>query len=144
MGFRDPVGAVRASMAGKGARRLLLAVWLTSIAVDAYCSLLPGLQLPGAFWNVDKLYHCAAYAWLGGLAVLTMPGRGSGRIAAASMIVLGGLLEWGQSFVPGRTASFGDAAANAAGVVLGLWLAGLLGKKGMPPAAGGEHPPRTP
>lgn len=125
-------------------RRALLGVWLVSIAVDVSCSLLPRLELPGAAWNADKLYHCAAYAWLGGLAVLAVPGRRRGRLAALAMILLGALLEWGQSFVPGRMASLGDAAANTVGVLLGMWLATRWGerKQGMPPTAGGKQSSR--
>jgi len=129
---------------GTAVRRCLVGVWLASMAVDVVCSLLPRLELPGAMWNADKLYHGAAYAWLGGLAVLAVPGRTAGRLAALSMIVLGALLEWGQSFVPGRTASLGDAAANAVGVLLGLWLATRWKGGKTPPAAGGNHSPRTP
>lgn len=93
------------------------------MAVDSYCSLLPDLELPGDFVNVDKLYRGATYAWLGGLAVLSFAGKTAGRVAAGSMIALGGLLEVGQSFVPGRTASLGDATANAIGVIAGVALA---------------------
>ena len=125
---------------GTAVRRCLVGVWLASMAVDVVCSLLPRLELPGAMWNADKLYHGAAYAWLGGLAVLAVPGRTAGRLAALSMIVLGALLEWGQSFVPGRTASLGDAAANAVGVLLGLWLA-TRWKGGKTPRRGESFPP---
>ena len=90
--------------------------------------LLPRLELPGNFWNVDKAYHFATYAWLGGLAVLSLRGKKKGLLAAAGMVVLGALLEWGQSFVPGRDASLGDATANALGVLLGVWCAAWLRK----------------
>lgn len=103
-------------------RRLAMVVWLGSIAVDIHASLMPDLKLPGAAWNSDKFCHFATYAWLGGLALVAVPGRRAGRLAAVAMIVLGAALEWGQSFVPPRTASVGDALANAAGVLLGVWL----------------------
>ena len=45
------------------------------------------------------------------------------------MIPLGGLVEWGQSFVPGRTASMGDAVANALGVFLGIWLVDVMAER---------------
>jgi VanZ family protein len=104
-------------------RRILLAGWLASMAVVAYLSLLPGIELPVTFWNADKFYHFLAYGWLGALPPLAFAGRERGRAAAYAMVILGALLEWGQSFVPGRAASAGDAVANALGVFLGIWLA---------------------
>ena len=113
------------------ARRGILAVWLLSAAMIGYLSLLPGIELPVSFWNADKIYHCLAYAWLGALPLWGFASQGRGRAAAYAMVVLGGLLEWGQSFVPGRTASTGDAVANAVGVFLGIWLAeGLRARLG--------------
>jgi len=103
-------------------RRAVLAVWLVSVAGTIYVSLLPRLELPIEFWNADKLYHAATYAWLGGLPLWAFVHGGRARAAAYAMIVLGGLLEWGQSFVPGRSASLGDATANAFGVFVGIWL----------------------
>lgn len=104
-------------------RRFVLAAWLLSTAVIAYLSLLPGVELPVSFWNADKVYHCLAYAWLGALPLWAFARSDRGRAVAYAMVVFGGLIEWGQSFVPGRTASVGDAVANAVGVFLGIWLA---------------------
>ena len=112
-------------------RRIVLAGWCLSVVGAAYLSLLPGLDLPGDFWNADKLYHMLAYTWLGALPVWCFADARRGRAAAYGMVVLGALLEWGQSLVPGRTASMGDAVANALGVFLGIWLAeGLLVRLG--------------
>ncbi len=107
-------------------RRAFLTLWLASVAATVYVSLLPRLELPVDFWNADKLYHMAAYAWLGGLPLWAFASGNRARAAAYCMIPLGGLLEWGQSFVPGRTASMLDAVANALGVFVGLWLAETL------------------
>ena len=38
-------------------RAILVAGWVFSLAVVVYLSLQPGIELPGAFWNADKLYH---------------------------------------------------------------------------------------
>lgn len=107
-------------------RRFVLAVWVLSGGMIAFLSLQPGIEMPVSFWNADKVYHCLAYAWLGGLPLLAFSGPVWGRIAAWSMVGLGLLLEWGQSLVPGRTASLGDALANAVGVLLGILAARLL------------------
>ncbi|WP_300160213.1 VanZ family protein [Solidesulfovibrio sp.] len=104
-------------------RRVMLALWIVSVAGTCWASLTPRLELPVDFWNADKLYHTLTYAWLGGLPLWAFATGGRARAAAYCMIPLGGLLEWGQSFVPGRTASMGDAVANALGVFLGIWIA---------------------
>jgi VanZ family protein len=46
--------------------------------------------------------------------------------AALSMIILGVLLEIGQYFIPGRTFSLMDIAANSLGVILGIILGHYL------------------
>jgi VanZ family protein len=104
-------------------RRIVLVTWLVSAGIIAYLSLLPGIELPVTFWNADKVYHFLAYGWLGALPLWAFARRDLGRAMAYAMVGLGSLLEWGQSFVPGRTASIGDAVANALGVFLGIWLA---------------------
>lgn len=107
----------------------MMALWLVSVAATIVVSLVPRLELPITFWNADKLYHALAYAWLGALPLWAFVSGERARAAAYCLIPLGGLLEWGQSFVPGRTPSMGDAVANALGVFVGLWLAEtLMGK----------------
>ncbi|WP_428566066.1 MAG: VanZ family protein [Solidesulfovibrio sp. DCME] len=103
-------------------RRVMLAVWIVSVAATVWLSLTPRLELPLDFWNADKLYHGLTYAWLGALPLWAFARGDRARAAAYLMIILGGLLEWGQSFVPGRSASMGDAVANALGVFVGIWL----------------------
>ena len=107
-------------------RRAVLAVWIFSVASTIYLSLLPGLEQPLKFWNSDKLYHMLCYAWLGALPLVAFAKGDTARNAAYCMIPLGGLIEWGQSFVPGRTSSMLDAVFNAVGVFLGIWLAETL------------------
>jgi len=107
-------------------RQAMMALWLVSVAATIAVSLLPHLELPINFWNADKIYHALAYAWLGALPLWAFASGERARTAAYLMIPLGGLLEWGQSFLPGRFASMGDAVANALGVFVGLWLAETL------------------
>ncbi len=107
-------------------RQVMLALWIVSVGAICWVSLAPRLELPLDFWNADKLYHALAYAWLGGLPLWAFATGERARAAAYCMIPLGGLLEWGQSFVPGRTASMGDAVANALGVFVGIWIAERL------------------
>ena len=107
-------------------RRIILVLWIISVVATCWVSLTPRLELPVNFWNADKLFHGLTYAWLGGLPLWAFSTGDRARAAAYLMIPLGGLLEWGQSFVPGRTASMGDAVANALGVFVGLWLSEAL------------------
>jgi len=102
--------------------RIILLLWGISICVVIYYSLIPQVEFPIDFWNADKLYHCAAYGWLAVLPILGLAKRRLAMSAALSMIILGVLMEIGQHFVPGRTFSLLDIAANSLGVVLGIFL----------------------
>ncbi len=107
-------------------RRTALAAWIACAVATAWVSLLPDVNLPVDFWNADKLYHMAAYVGLGGLPLLAFASRSRALAASYAAIFMGALLEWGQSFVPGREASMGDAVANAVGVFVGIALADAL------------------
>jgi len=98
----------------------VLVVWAVSVGAVCYYSLIPHLELPVDFWNADKLYHFAAYAWLATLPMVGLRTRKVAVAAALSMLILGMLLEAGQSYLPGRIASFIDALANSLGVLVGL------------------------
>ncbi len=101
--------------------RTIFIVWCISICAVSYFSLIPQLELPVDFWNADKAYHCAAYAWLSALAMLSFPIRRLALSSALFMIILGILLEIGQHFIPGRSFSLLDMAANSLGVFLGIF-----------------------
>jgi VanZ family protein len=49
-------------------------------------------------------------------------------VALVFAVGLGALLEWGQSFVPGRDMSFADGIANTLGVFSGMLFFRLQGK----------------
>jgi VanZ family protein len=94
--------------------------------------------LPFLVWN-DKIQHFGAYLGLAFLAVLGFERRRVGAGLALSMILLGGVLEVGQLFSPGRTADILDAAADSCGVLSGLALA--LPLTGRLAARKSESPP---
>jgi len=98
----------------------VLVVWAVSVGAVCYYSLIPHLELPVDFWNADKLYHFAAYAWLGLLPMIGFRTRRVAVLAALSMLILGTLLEVVQSHIPGRDLSMLDALANSLGVVAGV------------------------
>ena len=102
-----------------GLRMLLVAYLLGIILV----SLTPGEFVPSSSQlHMDKVGHFLAYGGLGFLIGLTFP-RGNGRfVAVLAIIGMGFLLEWGQSFVPGREMSLADGLVNTCGVLIGLLL----------------------
>lgn len=97
---------------------------LYTLAVTAV-SLLPRAGVPG-HGHMDKVAHFVAYFGMGIMAWHTMPGLRLRLLAAAAGVGLGGLLEVIQYFVPGRSASYADAAVNTLGVGVGLAAAAIL------------------
>ena len=91
-------------------------------------SLTPSDALPGIeLW--DKLQHVLAYLILAVTGAVAFPGRRSLPWLAVGLLILGCVLEAIQAFIPGRTASFDDAIANAIGVGLGLVIARVAGSR---------------
>jgi VanZ family protein len=95
---------------------------------------------PGVDWLPigDKIAHVALYGVLGGALAWS---RWSERGRPVHAVLLGlGLLyavsdEWHQSFVPGRTASLADLAADAVGLFLGYFtLLALMSRSSPLPA----------
>ena len=104
--------------------RFMQVVWVLSIALVAYLSLSPQIDLPFGFKGIDKVYHSLAYLWL---AVIPFLGFQTFKIALAGallMIPFGIGLEYAQDYVHGRFFSVADMVANGTGVVLGM----ILGK----------------
>jgi VanZ family protein len=112
----------------------LLWLWLP-VALDAglifYLSSIPQLATPPGPFS-DKHFHGGSYALLAALLVRALA---SGRMAGVTArVAIGAFLlatlygatdEFHQLFVPGRTASFADLAADALGAAaaVGLLLA---------------------
>jgi VanZ family protein len=101
-------------------KKIMRSIWLISVCVIVYSSLIPRLELPIGFWNEDKLYHFVAYGWLGILPMIGFASRKVRATASLSMVIVGLLLEIGQLHVPGRMFSFADVCANSLGVIAGM------------------------
>ncbi|MBE2224219.1 MAG: VanZ family protein, partial [Anaerolineae bacterium] len=85
-----------------------------------FVSLIPGtVFLSSSVAHLDKVGHFFAYTGLGFLIGLTFRHRNGRLLVAVGVIFLGFLLEWGQSFVPGRDMSLADGLVNTCGVILG-------------------------
>jgi VanZ family protein len=102
--------------------------WCAAIFFLSHQSTLP--STPGG----DKTAHVGAYAIMGALFARAFwfgtpwAKRTLFAGAAAVSIAYGAFDEIHQYFVPGRHASFGDFAADAAGAVLGSLGFGLLAR----------------
>jgi VanZ family protein len=92
----------------------------------AYALIVGALSLqPGgnsAIGSYDKLAHFLTYAVFAVLAYRLGLARATFVFCALAIVAYSGLLEFGQSFIPGRMMSGLDLIANAAGVVLGSVL----------------------
>lgn len=78
---------------------------------------------PSSGW--DKFDHLAAFAALGFVACWARRGRGPAAVLIV-LCVYGGVIEWLQMSIPGRSAEWGDWAADLLGASLGaaiFWLA---------------------
>jgi hypothetical protein len=111
---------------GNKASWVLKAVWFLSIAFVGYLSLAPRVEIPCQFSGADKLAHCLAYAWLAGLPIFALGKRELAFLGATLMLPFGIGLEVAQAYVPGREFSVADMIADAAGVVLGMIVAGYV------------------
>ena len=97
------------------------------LAAIAYLSVTPTTSISV---GSDKAGHFIAYSVLMiNVGLITLPKMKSFRNGIVFSISYGVLMEICQYFVPGRTFSFYDMVANAAGVGLGTIISFLLGKQ---------------
>jgi hypothetical protein len=85
--------------------------------------------LAQAFPHQDKLHHLLGFAVFAYSLRFAFPSLGLLRSVIAGLAVALAI-EAMQHWLPGRTSSLGDMAANIAGLLLGAWLA----KAPAPPA----------
>ncbi|MPY74867.1 MAG: VanZ family protein [Alphaproteobacteria bacterium] len=109
---------------GRTLRKLGRAGFAISILAIVVLSLLPGDDLPDVDLS-DKIGHFIAYAEIALLGILGYRAR-TGTILAA-VAALGGVLEIGQIYVPGRSADIVDFAVNGLGILAGYAAARLAG-----------------
>ena len=113
---------------GSSLRRVLWPGAMSCVAALIALSWVPGQYVlrTGVLSNYQE--HFVAYALAG--IVVAAARRGTGPIyVAAFFILLAGVLELGQNFVPGRSAAVESVFASASGAIAGValtWLAALL------------------
>lgn len=103
-------------------RILARAAFVLAVLVVIVGSLTPAAEMPEIAVS-DKIQHFAAYAGLAFLALVGWPRQGPFGWPVMSVVVAGPTIEVLQHLVPGRSASVGDAAADIAGVVIGVLCA---------------------
>ena len=98
--------------------------------VITYLSLIPAEELPKLeLW--DKLEHALAYAVVAVAAGVGWAGhRRAKALLGIGLMVLGVVLEFLQSFVPGRLTDPGDALANLTGILVGLGIVAAVARVG--------------
>jgi len=72
--------------------------------------------------RIDEYVHALAFAGLSVLALLAFRQTKNAALALASVLIVGLASEAAQFFIPGRSASFEDVAANLTGMAAGLVL----------------------
>lgn len=103
--------------------RALLALLLLAVAWLAFSPAPP----PQADTGWDKANHALAFAVLAAVGELALwPHRARRRLTVAGLLCYGALIELLQSQLPARSGEWGDLAADAAGIVIGLLLAAPL------------------
>ena len=95
--------------------------------VILFLTSIPNPPVPRELASSDKLVHCAMYFGLGFLMARALLQESSVALAIAVTVTLGlviaGLDEWHQQFIPGRSMDAADWRADAAGVALGVIVA---------------------
>ncbi|TGD73422.1 hypothetical protein E4634_10330 [Mangrovimicrobium sediminis] len=102
------------------ARRLHWLIVVGYAALVAWLSLEPaiGQELNG----IDKTAHFATYLTFALLAAIVLQRPRHYLWGCLAIGVFGGLLEWSQQYVPGRTFSLLDLRANLFGLCAGMLL----------------------
>ena len=88
----------------------------------------------------DKLVHGCLFAVLGALAARSWSQPNQRWRTLAALLLLGVLTEVLQSFIPGRSASWGDWVADAVGACAGLFVWPLAPARNMSGTAAGHRP----
>lgn len=112
----------RMTLSDKKTRRFLQFVWAIDVCLVIIVSLLPGRAFPSRLFLSDKILHFLSYVLLAALPILSIERTLIAIMPALSMTILGVLLEYGQIFVQGRSAEFGDVIANTLGVMCGMFI----------------------
>lgn len=99
-----------------------LIIWILLILVITAGSLLPQVSTPEKY-HLDKFIHGCAYAMLAFLAFFFTKNQKVFIFIIVLLIFIGGGIEILQTFIPGRSGTIGDFAADFIGSICGALLA---------------------
>lgn len=100
---------------------MLQTIFIAYVLFVIVLSLIP-LPSTGTAMYTDKIIHFLMYGIMGFLAYISVPSKSGRKYLLVFIVLLGAALELIQIFIPGRSASYIDLAANTAGVVFAIFL----------------------
>ena len=103
---------------------LLPTTWLAELRVQ-WRWFSEAINRVEALWPAVDMVHVLMFAAVGVLVALAFPAVRVGRLLLA-IAVLAGVSEFVQIWVPGRTASVGEAVLDVVAAIAGMLLAGAL------------------
>lgn len=106
---------------------MLQLVFIAYVLLVIFLSLIP-LPSSGGGMYTDKIAHFVMYAGIAFLAYVSVRPMRKRLYLLVSSILLGVSLEFLQIYIPGRSTSVLDAAADAAGVLTGFLFCWILAK----------------
>lgn len=106
-------------------KQLVLTFWVLVVIAIIVTSLLPNTYPPTEH-NMDKVLHFGAYGFMAFLPALVIGSRRNLVWVAVFLLGVGAATEIGQYFVPERSCSWGDFAANTLGVVVGSFAGSFI------------------
>ena len=101
-----------------------IAIFVIYALLVSYASLSPASGIAIEPW--DKLAHFLTYGLFAVLGYGVVKSNKVYLFVCLAIVLYSGLMEVGQSFVPGRSMSAYDLLANTLGVVLGALLARII------------------
>ena len=103
-----------------GLRWLWRLALLAALIIGWFMALEPGTGKSAWFPHADKLQHAIAFAayWCVGVLAGVRPRV----LLALGLLGFGIAIEWAQSMIPGREASWADVVADAVGIGLGAMI----------------------
>lgn len=123
---KTPGRFARAITTGPAAVQSWRALLALLVVVVGYLALTP-YPPAGIDTGWDKLNHVLAFTALAFSASLSCPtSPGARRLLLCALLAYGGAIEIAQSFVPGRSAEWGDLLADALGIASGAVIAAVV------------------
>lgn len=107
-------------------KSISVALFVFYTALIAFVSLQPASGVSIGSW--DKVFHLASYAVFAILAYGVVQKPRLYIYLCVAIVAYGGLMEFGQSYMPGRFMSGYDFLANTFGVMLGAAMVVKLGE----------------